>query len=78
MVNDMHKVVRQCHSCTQNGSQVMPRRKIQLFQAGGPLEVVLVDILGSLMKAMTVNKHVDMVTDRFSILSRTILTAKTN
>lgn len=76
ITNDVYIFVRQFRSWAQIGSQMKNKRKLRLFQAAGPLEIIASDILRPLPRITTVNQHFVIKTDRFSKLKRAILTAK--
>lgn len=67
MQSNLHTTVEDYGSCGQNGSQTKHDRKLRLFPAVGPLELVAMDILGPLLKTTLANRHVVVATDHYSI-----------
>lgn len=72
----MYKFVKDCRKCFQNKPSDKQRRPLQLFHAGGQLELFAMDILEVLSKALVRNQLVLVITDPYKMLSRAIQTSK--
>ena len=73
MANDAYQTVRNCASCAATrGTRVRHQKDLKLFPAAGPLEFVAMDLLGPLPKTTHGNRHVLVMTDRFTKLTRSI------
>ncbi|CDF39905.1 unnamed protein product [Chondrus crispus] len=73
MANDAFSTVRNCASCAApRGTLVRHQKDLKLFPAAGPLDFVAMDLLGPLPKTAHGNRHVLVMTDRFTKLTRSI------
>jgi Integrase zinc binding domain len=73
MVTDVYPYVKKCHECDKENSDLVKRHQaLQLFPANGPLEFVVIYILGPLTKTKNGNLYLLVISDRFSKLVRTI------
>lgn len=77
MVNDMHRTTKDCELCASNQQTKKQQQKGRLFPAAEPLEFITIDILRPLPKTNSGNEEIVMVTDRFSKLTKAILTKTT-
>ena len=70
---DCYITVRNCPDCSRN---IIKLRKnvgsLKLFPAKAPLESVCIDILGELIRTPRGHRYLLVITDRFSMLVRTI------
>lgn len=78
VANGVYITVHESWSCPQNGSQVTPKRKLNLFQAAGPFVFVAIGILGPLPETTNGSQHFIIITYRFSKSTRAMPTAKIN
>lgn len=76
MANELYTTVAQCVSCVKNRNRLRHKRRLQLFMAVGPLDVVAMDILGPLLKTQQGNQYIVMITDKYSKLTRAIPNSK--
>ena len=77
MANDIFQAVRDCRSCARvRGTTYKHRRFLRLFPAEYPLQFIAIDLLGPLPKSKRGNRHVLVVTCRFSKLARAIPLAR--
>jgi transposase InsO family protein len=70
---DVEETVRHCTVCAKN--RVTERKRtsfLKLFPADGPLEFVVMDVLGPLPKTERGNCFLLVISDRFSKLTRTV------
>lgn len=74
MAQDVYHTVSGCHSCAKNGTLLKNKLHLQLFPATGPLEFVALDLLGPLPRTNKGNQYVDVITGRYSKLTRAIPT----
>lgn len=66
-----------CESCAMNSCNVEQRRLLHLFATIDPFELVAVDIIGPLPRKTTkVNQHAVIINDRYSKLTRGVLSAQ--
>ncbi|MEM7496351.1 MAG: integrase, partial [Myxococcota bacterium] len=73
MASYIAHTVRECISCAKmQGTYYAHQKYLQLFPANGPLEFIAIDILGPLPRSKRGNKHVLVITDRYSKLTRTV------
>ena len=73
MANDVYSTVLNCQSCTATwGTIVRHQKDVKLFPAGGPLELVVMDLLGLFPKTAHGNQFVPVITDLFSKLMRSM------
>ncbi|CDF40922.1 unnamed protein product [Chondrus crispus] len=73
MANDAFSTVRNCASCAATRRTLVRHQKdLKLFPAAGPLDFVAMDLLGPLLKTAHGNRHVLVMTDRFTKLTRSI------
>ena len=73
MAKDVFSHVRNCASCAATrGTQVRHQKDLKLFPAAGPLDFVAMDLLGPLPKTAHGNRHVLVMTDRSTKLTRSI------
>lgn len=78
MASDVYKTVARCASCAWNGNLFRHKRPLQPFSASGPLNFVAMHILCPLSKTSQSKQYLLNLTDRYSKLTRTIPTSKTN
>ena len=79
MANDVFQTVRNCRSCARvRGTTYKHRRFLRLFPAEYPLQFVAIDLLGPLPRTTNGNRHVLVITDRFSKLSRAVPLVRIN
>lgn len=74
MTNQLHTIVKDCGLCGQNGSQMKHESNLQLFPGAGPLQFVAIDVLRILQRTALHMKQEVIVTDRYSKLTRAIIT----
>ncbi|CDF32213.1 unnamed protein product [Chondrus crispus] len=73
MASDVQQTVADCRSCARvRGTQYRQQKKLTLFPAAGPLEFVAMDLYGPLPKTPHGNRHILVITDRFTKLCRAI------
>ena len=73
MASDIHQTVTDCRSCARvRGTLRRHQKKLTLFPAAGPLEFVAMDLFGPLPKTAHGNKHILVITDRFTKMCRAI------
>lgn len=77
MANDGYDTGDQCRSCARNGNRYRHKRSLQLFPLSGSLDFVAIDILRQLSKTTSKNRYVVVITDRYSKLTRAIMSSKT-
>ena len=66
-------VVCNCHACAKEPVQAQKRSKfLKLFPAAAPLEEVAKDLLGELVETPQGNKHLLVITDRFTKLVKIV------
>ena len=74
MANDAFSTVRNCASCAAARRALVRHQKdLKLFPAAEPLDFVAMDLLGPLPKTAHGNRHVLVMTDQFTKLTRRIL-----
>ena len=79
MANDVYQMVKECRSCAAvRGTPFRHQKFLKLFPATGPMEFVAMDFLGPLPKSHSGKRHVLVITDRFTKLSRAIPLRDTN
>lgn len=76
-VSEVYSYVEKCESCRGHRLSQRHQRWMQLLLPGGPLELVAVEILGSLTKKRKGNCFVIMMTDRYRKRTKAIPTVKT-
>ena len=73
MASDIAQSVKDCYSCAKTrGTYYAHQKYLQLFPPAGPLEFVAMDLLGPLPNSTRGNKHILVVTCRYSKLARTV------
>lgn len=73
MANDVFTIVADCDSCVKAKGIVRKHQNyLKLFLAAGPLEFLAMDLLCPLPKTNNGNKHVLVITDRFSKICRAV------
>ena len=73
MASDIHQTVTDCRSCAQvRGTVRRHQKKLTLFPAAGPLEFVAMDLFGPLPKTAHGNRHILVITDRYTKMCRAI------
>lgn len=73
LASDVADTVRQCISCARTrGTYYSHQKYLRLFPANGPLEFLALDLLGPLPTSRRGNKHVLIITDRYSKLTRAV------
>jgi hypothetical protein len=73
MATDVAKTVKNCAICAENRIHERKRTSLlKLFPASEPLELVSLDILGTLPKTEHGNRFLLVITHRFSKLTRTV------
>lgn len=71
MYGDVEHYVWNCRSCAQvDGTLTKSQTKLQLFPATAPFEELAIDLVGPLPKTRNGKKHILVITDRYSKLSR--------
>lgn len=73
---NVNRTVRNYQSCVKSGITLMHKRRLQLFPATRPLEIVAVDSIGPPPKMREINQHVTNVTDGYSKLTRAVPTER--
>lgn len=76
MANDVYITVAKRLSSARNRRMNKKQKKLPLFPPSGPFNFVTVDILRLLPKDERRNKYIVVVTDRYSKLTKAMLTAK--
>jgi hypothetical protein len=73
MDTDVAKTVKNCAICAENRIHERKRTSLlKLFPASEPLELVSLDILGTLPKTEHGNRFLLVITHRFSKITRTV------
>lgn len=73
MASDVHQTVRDYRSCARVWGTVRRHHtKLTLFPAAIPLEFVAMDLFGPLSKTAHWNRHILVITDRYTNVCRAI------
>ena len=73
MTADIAAVIRNCRKCAQNRLRLSKRsNKMALFPASKPLEDVAIDLLGPLPKTLSGNRHLLVISCRFTKLTQLV------
>lgn len=73
MAVDTYGVVRQCATCARNRIKLRKHAAaLKLFPARAPLEFVVIDILGELVKTPRGNRYLLVMTDRYTKLTKVV------
>ena len=73
MAEDIRQTSQNCHHCARERIKLRDKSNpFKLFPAARPLEFVAIDLLGPLEPAYDGSKHVYVITDRYSKLTRAI------
>lgn len=76
MARDVHRAMGNCHSSAKTDIKLRHMRHVQLFPATGPLEFVVIDVLGLVPKIIKGNQHVVINRNSYSKLRRAVPTAR--
>ncbi len=78
MFADVDHYVSKCTSCARSrGTPFKHQHPLKLFPATQPLDEIAMDLIGPLPKTSNGKRHILVITDRYSKLSRAIPMAKT-
>ena len=70
---DCYATVNRCPSCAKNRIKLRENvQQLQLFPPSGPLESVVIDVLGELLKTARGNQYLLEISDRITKLTRTV------
>ena len=73
MASDIMHTVRSCPSCAKNRIRLIRKSNpMKLFPATEPLESVAMDLLGPLPPSKSGNRHILVMTDRFTKLTQVV------
>ena len=73
MAVDAYATVRNCVTCASNRIKLRKHAKaLKLFPALAPLEFVAIDLLGPVIRTPRGNRHLLVISDRFTKLVRTV------
>ena len=74
MAVDAYATVRNCVTCARNRIKLRKHAKaLKLFPALAPLEFVAIDLLGPLIRTPRGNRHLLVISDRFTKLVCTVI-----
>lgn len=78
IADEMYATVCNCRPCAQDGKLRKRQRQIALFFPKGPIEYVVMVILGPLLRSKQSGQFAVVMTDRYTRLTKAIPTTKIN
>lgn len=72
------KMVKDYQNCACNKANKEQTRYLKLFSSSASLESIAIEIFGFLLKMITINQFVVVMTDRYHTLTRAVQASKTS